>query len=402
MLPEPDAAVPPIEAGGVLLHIGPPKTGSTALQVALHTQRDELARLGVRYAGSSFRPKEASWAALGISPAIGREKPRIEAWEEIVAEVHEHSGVRVCVSSEDFARAGTPAVAARIVGDLGADRVHVVHVVRRLDRLLPSLWQERVKAKVALPYEKWLEVVLQQEESTDYEWRNLWRPHDVRGIVARWGSAVPPARLTLICSDDTDRRLIPATFEDLLGLPSGMLTVDHPNLHVSNRSLTGNEAELLRRINAVAVQEKWTPKEYLTLCQSGIVGAFRSTDPAATDQRIPPLPDWAVERVAEISRRQVDAIGSSGARIVGEPDRLLVDGSPSPTAPEPVSTVSLDTAVNAVLGAIDGGRRLRAAEQRAARRKAAHRPRQRPAADLTSRELMRLLASRAGRRLRRG
>ena len=112
-----------------------------------------------------------------------------------------------------------------------------------------------------------------------------------------------------------------------------MLTVEHPNLHVSNRSLTGNEAELLRRINVVAVQEKWTPKEYLTLCQSGIVGAFRSTDPAATDQRIPPLPDWAVERVAEISRGQVDAIGSSGARIVGEPDRLLVDGSPSPTAP---------------------------------------------------------------------
>ena len=185
-----------------------------------------------------------------------------------------------------------------------------------------------------------------------------------------------------------------------------MLTVDHPNLHVSNRSLTGNEAELLRRINAVAVQEKWTPKEYLTLCQSGIVGAFRSTDPAATDQRIPPLPDWAVERVAEISRRQVDAIGSSGARIVGEPDRLLVDGSSSPTAPEPVSTVSLDTAVNAVLGAIDGGRRLRAADRRAARQKAARRPvrspAQRPAADYSSRELLRLLADRAGSRLRRG
>ena len=110
-------------------------------------------------------------------------------------------------SNEDFARAALRR-AARIVGDLGADGVHLVHVVRRHDRLLPSLWQERVKAKVALPYEKWLEVVLQQEESTDYEWRNLWRPHDVRGIVARWGSAVPPARLTLICSDDTDRRLI--------------------------------------------------------------------------------------------------------------------------------------------------------------------------------------------------
>ena len=192
---------------------------------------------------------------------------------------------------------------------------------------------------------------------------------------------MPPARLTLICSDDTDRRLIPATFEDLLGLPSGMLTVDHPSLQVSNRSLTGNEAELLRRINVVAVQEKWTPKEYLRLCQSGIVGAFRSTDPAATDQRIPPLPDWAVRRVAEISRRQVDAIGSSGARIVGEPDRLLVDGSSSAAAQEPVSTVSLDTAVNAVLGAIDGGRRLRvgrpeggAAEGRASPRSNARPP----------------------------
>ena len=400
MLPESDAAVPPIEAGGVLLHIGPPKTGSTAVQNALHTQRDELARHGVRYAGSAFRPKEASWAVLGIGPAIGREKPTIEAWHEIVAEVHEHTDVRVCVSSEDFARAGTPAVAARIVADLGADRVHLVHVVRRLDRLLPSLWQERVKAKLALPYEEWLELVL-QEESRHHEWRNLWRPHYVGGIVERWGAVVPPERLTLICSDDTDRRLIPATFEDLLGLPSGMLTVDHPSLQVANRSLTGNEAELLRRINVVAVRDGWTPKEYLWLCQSGIVGAFRSTDPAGTDQRIPPLPDWAVRRVAEISRRQVDAIGSSGARIVGDPDRLLLDGSSSGAAQEPVSTVSLDTAVNAVLGAVSGGRRLRSADRRAARRKAARRPEQRPASDLTSGELLRLLAGRAGSRLRR-
>ena len=407
------AAPPPIEPGAVLLHIGPPKTGSTGIQNSLHAQREELARHGVRYAGADYRPKAASWAVLGIGPAVGQRRPRMDDWNALVDEVTAHTDVRVCVSSEDFARA-SPEAAARVVHDLGTDRVHLVHVVRRLDRLLPSLWQERVKARLTRPFEDWLEAVLQEEESTHFEWRNFWRPHEVDGILERWGAVVPRERITLVCSDDRDRALIPAAFEGLLGLPDGMLRAIEPRL--SNRSLTGNEAELLRRINQVAAAEKWTAQEYLTICQLGVVAGFRKSPPAPDDQPIPPLPDWARKRVAEISRRQVAAIRSAGVRVVGDPDTLLIDDSTeAPEVAEQVTTMSIDTAVTAVLGAVAGGRRLtraagrdarkqarRASGKKAAATKGAGPAGRRPAHQLSSSELLRIVAGRARRRLRRG
>jgi hypothetical protein len=292
--------------------------------------------------------------------------------------------------------------------------VHLVHVVRRLDRLLPSLWQERVKARLTLPFEEWLEVVL-QDESDRFEWRNLWQPHDVTGILERWGARLPAERITLVCSDDRDRALIPGTFEALLGLPEGLLRTTETAR--SNRSLTGNEAELLRRVNVVAAREKWTGKEYLTLSQLGIVAGFRKSPPAETDQPIPALPDWARARVAEMSHRQVDAIRASRARVVGDPEALLPDPDAAVAVPPPVTSVSLDTAVTAVLGAATGGRRLatsaardaRRASRRAAGTKAAAtkqagaRPAgKRPVDQVGSTELLKIVAGRARRRLRRG
>ena len=58
-------AVTPIPEGSVLLHIGPQKTGSTAIQESLHNAREQLAELGVYYPGPYRRPIEAGWAVLG-------------------------------------------------------------------------------------------------------------------------------------------------------------------------------------------------------------------------------------------------------------------------------------------------------------------------------------------------
>lgn len=129
--------VRPIPPDGLLLHTGPPKTGSTAIQIALHTTRATLAEQGVHYAGRGYRSRRAGWAVLGVNPPIGRPPTRIERWRALVDECSSHRDVRVCLSNEGFARADDDA-AHRIVDDLGAERVHLVHVVRRLDRLLLS------------------------------------------------------------------------------------------------------------------------------------------------------------------------------------------------------------------------------------------------------------------------
>jgi hypothetical protein len=395
------AAVSPIPEGGLLLHIGPPKTGSTAIQNAFHANRAGLAAAGVHYAGAGYRPREAGWAVLGIGPSVGRTQPRIELWDRLVEEIHAHPQERVCLSSEDFARADEAAV-ERIVSAMGADRVHLVHVVRRFDRLLPSQWQERVKARLMAGYEDWLRVVLAEEGDT-FEWRNLWRPQDVVGILERWGKHVPADRITLICSDDVDRERIPRTFEALLGLPTGLLDPDPMR---ANRSLTANEVELLRRLNQAAARDGWSGKDYLDIGQRGVGRAFRRSTPSPTDAKIPPAPAWAQERIAEFSRRQAEAVRGSGAQVVGDPDLLLVEPSTSATTVEPVTSVDLDTAVTAVLGAIEGARRAAAADaptpasgkgRRKGRKKA-----RRSVDQVPSSELLRIVARRAARRVRRG
>src|SRR6478609_10604574 len=54
--------VPLLPAGTRLIHIGHPKSGSTALQVAFARERTGLAEHGVVYPGRGHRAAEAGWA----------------------------------------------------------------------------------------------------------------------------------------------------------------------------------------------------------------------------------------------------------------------------------------------------------------------------------------------------
>ena len=66
------------------------------------------------------------------------------------------------MSDENYARAER-SVAERIVRDHGGADVHVITSARRLDRLLPSYWQERVKMGHNGSWETWLQAILGDE-----------------------------------------------------------------------------------------------------------------------------------------------------------------------------------------------------------------------------------------------
>lgn len=390
----------PIPRDGLLLHTGPPKTGSTAIQIALHTRRATLAEHGVHYAGRGYRSRGAGWAVLGIPSPVGRPPTRIERWQALADECSSHPDERVCLSNETFARADD-AAAQRIVNDLGADRVHLVHVVRRLDRLLLSSWQERIKARLALPYEDWLKVIL-AESSDRFEWSNFWRAQSLPAYLNCWTPLVPADRSTLICADENNRALLPETFESLLDLPSGLLAPDPTR---SNRGLTANEAELLRRVNQVARKEKWTPREYLRFAQHGINHGFRREGQAEGAARQAAVPMWAAARVAELSATQVAAVVGSGANLFGDPQQLLVDEkSAVGEQSAPVTTIDIGTAVTAVLGAIHGGRVLadeRVERATAARARKPRRSGEVAVSELSTRQLARVIAGRVKLRVTR-
>ncbi|RNL62230.1 hypothetical protein EFK50_10600 [Nocardioides marmoriginsengisoli] len=376
--------------GALLLHIGPQKTGSTAIQTAMHESRAELAAQGVLYPGNEMRPREGGWAVMGINSAVGRAAPRIARWTSYVDEIARNELPRICVSNEDFGRADDDAI-ARILAGTGAERTHLVYVARRLDKLLPSHWQERVKSRMTLGYEEFLHHVV-DDPDRDWEARMMWESHDVGPILDRWARHLDRDRMTVIVADEADRRLTPNTFEAFLGLDEGTL---QPGSTRSNTSLTFTQTEAVRRLNLMARENGWTPQQYWRIIQAGTVKALR-TALEEGGPKITGLPGWAYEKVADRAEAQVAAITAAGVRVVGDPSRLLLRGNVEPAElPAEITEISLDLLADVVRGAVDGSQSLAAMESRQASR-----ARKSPAKELGGRELVRLLGGRVARRLR--
>ena len=395
-----------LPGGTHLIHIGPQKTGSTAIQAALHAKRDEVLEHGVVYPGPTMRPAEAASAGLGFPTPRGAPAARREAWDDLLRQVREAGGRRICISHEAFGRA-TDLQAQRVVSELGGGRPHILAVARRYDSLLPSQWQQRVKAGEHLAYHDWLKVVLDDGQSARAEWRNLWVPHDTRRLVERWAGLVGPENFTLVVSDDNDRALLPRTFEALLGLPDGMLQVVPDK---TNRSLSFNEVELLRRVNLLFHEQGWGDRDYYYLVYRGLIRRMVKSPMPEGDTAIPSLPDWAAERVAELSRQRVESLRESGIRVLGELDRLAPEPAARPSDAAEVTQISLESALRALEGMAVGARHMRwdlrdrhavqrrRAVKRARRSARATAPPPQPPPPPTLRSRVR---SRAGRLLRR-
>lgn len=297
-----------------LLHIGPHKTGSTAIQVAMFTSRDRLAEHGVYYPGRKSRRGGASVQMFRAVAAGGGATP---LWDALVREVtRAGEGRRVCVSDERFGKA-TPDQAARIVGDLGGGRAHVLAVARAYDRYLPSQWQERVKAGVTDSYEDWLRIVLDPGRSHS-ERRNVWHAHDTGALIERWTALVDPARFTLVVAEEGDRTQLPRVFEDLLALPRGVIELDPAQ---SNEGLSLAQVEALRAVNARLKAEEPPLDTYLWMVRQSRQLVRRAVPRSGPGR--PLTPRWAREVVAARSAERVELLRHTDVHVVGDPERLL-------------------------------------------------------------------------------
>lgn len=344
----------PLAAGTRLLHIGPHKTGSTAVQVALRDAGEALARHDVLYALGNergYRARRAGWAfGLAGHPA-GRELPPQRAWAALATQVRESRHRLTCVSNEDFGRATAEQV-RRLAEELGG-RLHVVAAARRLDRYLPSQWQQRVRAGDGRGWEDWLRVVLDTDAATDdWDRRNVWFSHDVDALLGRWVDVVGPGAFTLVLLDETDRGQLFATFESLLGLPAGTLRAAPDS---SNASLDWAGTELVRAVNELALArglDHTGRRQLVRQVLPEVAGMSRGSGPSS-----PPVPAWAVDRLRELSERrvaQVEAWRARGVHVVGEPASMqLPDGvvvAESPLVPPPVDRTVAERVVADALG----------------------------------------------------
>jgi hypothetical protein len=336
-----------------VLHIGSPKTGTTAVQAALAEldQTDTgLAGYGISMPGTPLLQARAALSLLqqGVGWAPEDTVPGRALWPRLVAEAESAPGT-VFISSEYLCEA-QPGTIRRVVDDLGPD-LHVVLTLRPLGRILPSAWQQYLKSGHQLPYEKWLSAVLSGAPTSTTP--SFWRRHDQATVLERWAEVVGADRMRVVVLDPNDRGLLFRAFEDALGLPSTVLT-EGPAVR-QNRSMSVPEAELYRRLNAVLRTKKLPWDDYSHLVRYGAI--LRTVENYSPPPDAPGLstPDWALERAAHLGRDYVNrirALQDHGLQVVGDLEHLAERGAGPVTAPITPDLVPIDAAVQALLGTI--------------------------------------------------
>lgn len=307
------ARTPPLADGTLLLHIGPHKTGTTTLQAAFHQNRDVLGRQGVLYVGAKGHSMQAAMAAVGKQspPTVTPASAQAE-WMGLVKEAGD-SAARVRVLSSEFLCEADDAAIARILQELGGDRVHVVITLRPLIRIFASQWQQFIQNRMTFSYPDWLDAMLNHAADTQLT-PSFWRRHRHDVLVQRWARVAGPERVSVVVVDESDKRMMLTTFEDLVGVGDGTLV---PRNAGANRSLTFAEVELLRTFNREYTASGWSHADYTRLVRFGAARYVQQRVPEPDEPGVL-TPQWAIDRGVEIGREMAECIAKSGVRVIGD------------------------------------------------------------------------------------
>lgn len=343
--------------GEVLLHIGPPKTGTTALQHSLAEARPALKAQGVVYPGKKFSHWTPSCSVLGIATTAHPADPPVppQVWESFVARVARRKD-RAVVSSEQFADAPVD-LARRIIDDLGGPgTVRVLLTLRPLAMILPSSWQQslksgapkpmpgplrKVKSRLVKPYDEWLRETLDGKNAT------FWNRFDYAGLLRRWSGIVGPDRVAVIVVDSGDPLRILRDAEQVIGLaPDTLQRVTTK----TNRSLSYEEAALVRRwLVQVEQNLPLSAQQYHQWIRRGALWGLVDGRQPGPDEHAIRTPDWALSAVNARTEAMTEAIEADGVAVYGQLGDLIVEQGPSATSGE-VTTVPVDVAIELLMG----------------------------------------------------
>ncbi len=343
----------PLPERARLLHIGIPKTGTTAVQSAAARARRQLLEHGVLYPGRALNHLEPVCALMGRRfgwTSGGAGVPPRRRWSEMMTEVERRPRMRVLISHE-FASESTDEQARRFLAELG-DQTHVVITLRSFAALLGSSWQQYVKAGRRKAYEAWLREVLADEPSSGAA-RLFYRRNDQPAIVRRWAAAAGTDRVVIVVPDKRSPELVLDAFSDLLALPRDLLGTAAPEADSGeNRSMSWPEVEYLRRLNA-AVRGRLDWREYEVWIRNGAVARLLTSRRPGPGEPSVTLPGWAARRANATAAAYAEAIARSGCRIIGDLSALAAPG-PSGDLP-PVRQVPTEVAVAATAGLVSAG-----------------------------------------------
>lgn len=366
--------------GAVLLHIGPHKTGTTAIQGSLAAARRELRRAGIFYPGGQSQQRMPALAAAGRTGPAGHPAPAATAFDKLAATVRKRSD-RVMLSGEAFTEADDERARA-IVAALGGERVHIVVTLRPLAKILASAWQQAVRSRSQLTYDEWLDAVFGRSGREVPS--NFWHRHQHDELIERWLSIVGPERVAVVVASDVDRMALLRSFETLLDLPAGFLK---PEETAENRGLTAQEIELVRLLNVEFHSRGWPWELFHEVVRRGSIRRMQQRPPGSDEPKIH-TPAWAVERANQVAAEATKRIAGFGITVLGDLDSLSVV-----TPAEPPTTESTEPVIVAAAAreAIAGAKDMAAGLQS---RNPVAEAQDRPLAAVGTPELVRIVAGR--------
>jgi hypothetical protein len=323
----------------VYLHVGLPKTGTTAIQEMLWHNRSATAAAGVRYPGYIYNAQPH--AAMDLQGRRYQDwwEPLVTgSWQRLVAQIHEWPGTSI-VSCELLASASAEQ-AERARRDLSFADVHVVCTARDLARQIPSMWQESVKNGETIGYSDFRDA-LRTEESNGTG-QLFWEYQDIPRILRNWSTGLPADRVHVITVPQRGGAdLLWRRFAGVVGLDPATL----PPSPQRNSSLNLAGGELLRRLN-VALGEDVSWSRYAAVVKDRVAHDILAGRGGMT------LPARDRGWVRERAERMVEELADERYDVLGD----LADLLPSPTGPdqpaEPADAHVLDEAMAVLVGLV--------------------------------------------------
>ena len=336
----------PLPEGSRILHIGPHKTGTTALQAAFWNKRNAIRKQGVQYVSNGRHAMTAVLAAIEhISPwTVDKRPPPMWKWERLLTDIRSSNAKRVVLSSEFFADA-KPEAAERVIQQLDPERVQVIVTLRPLSRILTSQWQQFVQNQNTVAFEDFLRDTL--DDPHPEKPPVFWRRHRHDDLVKRWADIVGPDHLTVVALNEGDRDMVLRAFEQLTGLKTGTLEADPT---IQNRSMTVPEIETIRAFNVAFKEKKLPSLLYMKVMRFGATFVMQQRTPQPDEAKLE-LPDWSVEPIRAIATEMVENIRATGVRVVGDLDDLLMIPAPR-VGPAPEVKVSPEVAASTAIGVL--------------------------------------------------
>lgn len=339
-----------------LFHIGPQKTGTTALQTAAAARRPQLMAHGVLYPGRTVNHRLAIASLVGkgigwkaAADGTPTEPPPRQHWNDLVAEVNSYPDRRAWFGHEYAAGAKTGVI--REVRDTFGDDLHILITLRSVARMLPSIWQETNKAAGNRgTFDRWLRRALTPGTEVN---QIVQTRHDQGALVRRWADVVGEKKVTVVVLNPRDHDFLPHAVEQLLDLPAGLLANAEKEEHAANRSLTATEVELLRQFNRRFRGYDTTPAEHELVMIRGIAPRVLGYREPPSDEPRLAMPDWAADLADDAALRNADAVAASGVRVLGDLDNLRLPARRRRDPAEDHRTatdVPMELAVEAMLG----------------------------------------------------